>query len=159
MIYFISDLHLDHYNIIRYCNRPFHSVKEMNSVLINNWNRIVSPDDLIYFLGDMSFGRNSRNALYWLSKLNGNKVCIKGSHDNGLKADPFRFIQVRGERVLLIHNPYNAPLDWAGWIMHGHVHNTQPFLDRNRKRINVSVEAINYRPVSLDTIASILEER
>ena len=56
-VWLISDTLFDHENIIRYCNRPFRSVEEMNSVMLRNWNRTVRPEDLVYFLGDMSFGR------------------------------------------------------------------------------------------------------
>lgn len=55
MNYFISDLHFGHFNIIRYDNRPFNSVDEMDKVLIDNWNSVVSDDDTIYILGDISW--------------------------------------------------------------------------------------------------------
>ena len=49
-IFLISDLHLDHYNIIKYCNRPFSSVREMNYLIVNNWNTTVKDNDIVYFL-------------------------------------------------------------------------------------------------------------
>ena len=152
----ISDTHFDHVNIIRCCNRPFRDVAAMNAAMLLNWNNTVAPNDLVYFLGDMSFGKGSHGPLYWLNYLNGNKVCIKGSHDKGIEAKPFEYITIRGEKVLLVHDPDYIPLNWDGWTIHGHVHNSKPFLDRKLKRINVSVEAINYRPVSKETIALIL---
>ena len=54
--FFISDLHFNHENIIKYCNRPFPNVDKMNSSIINNWNSVVSKDDVVYFLGDFMFG-------------------------------------------------------------------------------------------------------
>ena len=54
-----SDPHFDHANIIRYCERPFKDVEEMNETLLRNYRELVGPDDGVYFLGDMAFGRNS----------------------------------------------------------------------------------------------------
>ena len=52
MLYFSSDHHFFHANVIRYCNRPFGSVQEMNEALILNWNKTVTNDDIVYHLGD-----------------------------------------------------------------------------------------------------------
>ena len=73
-----SDLHLDHTNIIKYCKRPFMNTEDMNKTLVDNWNNTISNKDTVYFLGDMSFGKGSRSADYWLSKLNGNIFFIRG---------------------------------------------------------------------------------
>lgn len=52
-IFVTSDLHLGHYNIIRYCKRPFNNLDDMNTKLVRNWNSVVSPKDTVYFLGDL----------------------------------------------------------------------------------------------------------
>ena len=51
-IYIISDTHFNHENIIKYCNRPFKDINEMNDAIIDNWNRIVKKDEIVYHLGD-----------------------------------------------------------------------------------------------------------
>ncbi len=67
--FFISDLHFDHKNIIRYCNRPFSSVDEMNHFIVNTWNRTVDLGDTVYFLGDHLW-RGNRKIGYWKIKSN-----------------------------------------------------------------------------------------
>ena len=54
MIYFTSDLHFGHENVIRFNNRPFRNEREMSRVLITNYNSIVKPDDTVYLLGDLA---------------------------------------------------------------------------------------------------------
>jgi len=158
MIYFVSDLHLDHYNIIRYCNRPFRTVDEMNRHILDSWNEVVSSDDTVYFLGDMAYGRHRRPPSYWLQKLNGNVVFVRGSHDpnDGIRYYNSLVLNMVGEKVLLIHNPWHIPEDWDGWVVHGHSHRTRPFVSYDTKRINVSVEQINYKPISLEIVKSIV---
>lgn len=81
-IYFTSDPHYDHFNIINHCNRPFTSKNEMNQTLINNWNKVVTNDDITFILGDFCFG--SKNAWKkYLDQLNGKKYLILGNHDRG----------------------------------------------------------------------------
>jgi calcineurin-like phosphoesterase family protein/2'-5' RNA ligase len=159
--YLISDLHLDHSNIIDYCARPFSHLKvdEMNNILVDNWNYTVGNND-VYFLGDLSHGIESRSAYYWLEKLTGKIHFIRGSHDPFV-SDSQDYVEVRNGRYrfLLVHDPARLPVTWNHWLIHGHKHNNDmenfPFINGVRKTINVSSELINYRPVSLDFLTSL----
>lgn len=78
--WFTADLHINHFNVIRYCDRPYDSVEEMNESLIKNWNDKVAPEDTVYFLGD--FALNFNRTLETLPKLNFKKLYfINGNHD------------------------------------------------------------------------------
>lgn len=159
--YLISDLHLDHANIIRYCARPFSfsDVNEMNEVLVKNWNSTVKSEDTIYYLGDLVFGRGSRPIDYWLKKLNGNIIFIKGSHDRIKNAKKYEVLHCKDREFLLIHDPKEIPVEWNGWIIHGHKYNNDtdhyPFVNGRAKTINVSAELINYRPLNVDFLLSL----
>ena len=80
-IFYIADLHFGHNNIIRYDNRPFKTVEEMDRTFIVNWNKAVSNDDFVYILGDISWYDDDKTAQIF-KQLNGTKVLIKGKHDN-----------------------------------------------------------------------------
>jgi len=77
--WFTSDLHFFHRNVIVYCARPFATVEEMNGVLVENWNRVVSPDDDVYCLGDLSLA--FRPIELFSSRLVGQKFLVPGNHD------------------------------------------------------------------------------
>lgn len=77
-VFFTSDFHFHHKNIIGYCNRPFHTVHEMNEKLIIRFNETVAQDDTVYILGDLALG----NDLSCAERLNGKKFFLLGNHDN-----------------------------------------------------------------------------
>src|SRR5512137_2991157 len=79
--FFTSDTHFDHKNIIQYCHRPFDSVDEMNEALVDNWNRTIAPEDLVYHLGDFTLG-DIRHFNKWADQLNGHLRILPGSHDD-----------------------------------------------------------------------------
>ena len=162
-IWFISDTHFDHANIIKYCARPFISVKEMNRILLKKWNTVVRKNDLVYFLGDMSFGRHSRKPSYWLRRLNGKVIYIKGNHEKIKLGKSSEFLEYKGHRFLLVHDPEsNYVNSFDGWIIHGHKHNNDlinyPLINKERRSINVSVEVINYEPISIEQILDLISQ-
>lgn len=80
-IWVTSDTHFNHANIIKYCNRPFSSVEEMNETIIANWNKVVSQGDTVYHLGDFALGDKSLIPDF-IRRLNGHISFIMGNHDN-----------------------------------------------------------------------------
>ncbi len=152
--FFISDLHFNHKNIIRYCSRPFKDVENMNDCIIKNWNGIVDKEDVVYFLGDMTYEKTSN----WLEKLNGKIIFIKGNHDMNIDIPYYDkiMIEYKGRKFLLIHNPYDIPSNFKGWIIHGHKHNNQlekyPIINQHSKTINVSCEILNYKPIEINEL-------
>lgn len=158
----ISDNHFSHANIITYTNRPFKDVEEMDNVMLENWNKTVGKNDLVYFLGDLTFDIKKI-----VPKLNGKKIFIKGNHDFRKKLNPYGvifnefYVPINNELVLMIHDPGNIPKKWEGWVIHGHVHNhfpeEFPKINRRLKRINVCVEYWNYTPIDFKEIENIIK--
>lgn len=81
MDYFISDLHLFHENCIRFDNRPFKDVEQMNEAIVSNWNNKVTNGDTVYILGDVSMRGTNLELIQLVSTLRGRKVLILGNHD------------------------------------------------------------------------------
>jgi calcineurin-like phosphoesterase family protein len=159
--YVIGDLHLDHTNIIDYCARPFNpaDIDEMNDLLVDNWNKTVGNND-IYYLGGLSAGKGARPADYWLGKLSGRKHFIRGNHEANIQGpSDHEVIKYGRYNFLLVHDPERLPEAWNGWIIHGQKHNNDmknfPFINGDRRTINVCPELTNYRPVSLDYLTSL----
>jgi len=78
-IWFTADLHLGHTNIIKHCDRPYYSIKDMDDSIIQNWNSVVSRKDTVYIVGDFIWKASLKG--YYLHQLNGKKILIKGNHD------------------------------------------------------------------------------
>jgi len=167
-VWFYSDPHFDHTNIIRYCNRPFLSVADMNKNLLCNYHNCVKAGDTVYFLGDITFGRGSKGSRYWLRELVSPDIelyYIIGSHDNGIRPTSTglpvvevvseKIVDIDGEQVLLIHDPAQVNPSWKGWVVHGHVHNYRPVLWQ-KNRINVSCDVVRFRPVTVEYIAGLI---
>lgn len=154
-----ADLHLNHRNIIKYCQRPFKDVDDMNNCLVNNWNMIVAPTDIVYHIGDFCFKKTESNGYrgkeYWESKLNGDITFIRGNHDKsiGIKSIMLRLFS---EDVLLQHNPPYCEDDLppnVKLVLCGHVHDK--WVKKNIGEalvINVGTDVWGYRPVELANI-------
>jgi calcineurin-like phosphoesterase family protein len=167
-IFFTSDWHLNHFNIIKYCSRPFKSLEEMNNLIISNFNSRVKEKDLVFYLGDFLFksgsgrGEGERNKPEdFIKQMNcKNIVWIGGNHDknNSLKT-PIQNIVIKygGKRIFLVHNPEFCNVNYEFNIV-GHVHEKWQF-KRYRKGFqftdccNVSVEQWNYYPVTWNEIS------
>lgn len=156
-----SDLHLFHKNIIKYCNRPFCDEYEMNASIVDTWNSVVSADDRVIIVGDLTAGLNRREAELAdiIRSLKGRKILVRGNHDH-LKAQWYlesgidevvRFIHEDG--ILYIHKPatemnvetiQQQKRLSPRLIVHGHIHEERPNIpghfnvawDRHRRMIN-----------------------
>ena len=164
-IFLFSDAHFDHKNIIRYCHRPFHSTREMNQTLLENWCNSVKEKDEVYFLGDMSYGRNRRPIDYWLSRVTGEISYIRGNHDTDIinQATVIHShyeIQYNNYQFLLMHDPHR-PNGYEGWIIHGDKHNNNlkefPFINQKNKTVNVCAELVDYTPLEINKLISLIE--
>lgn len=79
-MWFTADTHFGHANVIRYCQRPFSTVQEMDEAIIDNWNRLVGSDDTVYHLGDFTLAGQEKASQYF-SLLNGKISVVPGGHD------------------------------------------------------------------------------
>lgn len=124
MIWFTSDTHFNHANIIKYCNRPFSSIQEMNETIINNWNSVVTKDDTVYHLGDFAFGKVNEFA----NKLNGKIVLIKGNHDtiphNHMFAEvcDTKIVTIDNQMIFMSHFAHRVwpRSHYNTWHLYGH---------------------------------------
>jgi calcineurin-like phosphoesterase family protein len=158
-IFVISDTHFDHANILTFKRkdgsplREFKDVNHMNEMLIQNWNSVVRPQDKVYHLGDLTMHKQLPEAI--LNRLNGHKRLVRGNHDVAPTKDYLKwFEEIYACRVidhmLFTHIPVHH--DCIGRFViniHGHVHaNSLP----HPRYYNVSVENINYTPVSIEDL-------
>lgn len=164
-IFFASDHHLSHKNIIVFAKedgtkyRNFSCIEEHDEYLIAQHNAKVRPGDKTYFIGDVTF---SHHHLHLLGRMNGEKVLIKGNHDK-LKLSQYvpYFKDIRGSHqmngILMTHIPVHPDcLARWGFNVHGHTHhNRMKKADGtlDMRYYNVSMECLNdYTPVSLEDV-------
>jgi calcineurin-like phosphoesterase family protein len=166
-IWFWSDTHFNHFNIIRYTGRPFKTLEEMNKTIIDNFNKRVKEEDLVFFLGDFIFRSGSKRGEgekdkpeYFINQLKcKNIVFIQGNHDknNSLRTCIQKvIINHGGKRICLVHNPEWADINYNFNIC-GHVHEKWKFkrFEKNSTFTdccNVSVEQWNYFPIEWNEI-------
>lgn len=175
-IFFTSDTHFYHTNIIRFCHRPFESVEEMNETMIERWNEKVGKDDIIFHLGDFAFCGSSQYKKL-LDRLNGKIYLALGNHDwrNINEGCWKRFeevsqqykIKIDEQRIYLNHFPFLC-YDRHSWQLFGHVHSGE--LSNDGKDIprlsmtfptqmDVGVDSNNFEPYSWEDIKRIIMGR
>lgn len=167
-IWFISDTHFFHDNIIQYCGRPFANSDFMNECLVENWNSVVKPQDKVYHLGDVAlgYGGNERELSLILGSLKGHKRLVVGNHDN-LKSPS---LQKHFDKIALwagfSHKEFGftvshipLPIEHlrdGEFCVHGHLHNN---ISTNPKHINVCVEHTGYTPIHIDVVREMIKKR
>lgn len=160
MKWYTSDTHFWHKNIIKYSNRPFNSVEEMNEELIKRWNQRVKPDDEVYHLGDFGFAPIDKLQSIF-NQLNGKKYFIKGNHDKEAVKLPWIWVKERVElydnsnadKIMLVLSHYSHRV-WnkahhGSIMLYGHSHGS---LEGDSQTLDVGVDCWEYAPVCLDEI-------
>lgn len=169
--WFTSDTHFGHKNILEYEKeaRPFQNIEEMHEVMIERWNSVVKPKDIIYHLGDFVFGRHN---IKIASRLNGKKRLVMGNHDTYPASEYLEhFDKLYGvifyERCILSHVPVHVNGLGSRWILnvHGHLHSKRvhknPLIHDGKlvfsggddpNYFNVSCEQNNLTPIHRDAI-------
>ena len=175
-IFLCSDHHFSHANILTFTDaegnrvRNFDSVEQMDETMVENHNRVVSPKDKVYFLGDVAFNKAN---LAIAARLNGEKVLIKGNHDQEKLSEYQKYFKdVRGSHqfsgLLFTHIPVHVDsLGRWGTNVHGHLHTNQVmirgFADKpvepDPRYFSVCMEQINYTPISLEEAKKQIKNR
>ena len=144
MIYFTSDLHLGHANVIALSGRPFADIEEMNRVLIQNINDTVADNDELWILGDFAYRIPEEQVRALRRQIRCRHVhLVYGNHDRDYAGSHiFQSVQHYKElktdygRLVLFHYPI---LEWSaahyGSIhLHGHIHSTGAYNAENLKK-------------------------
>jgi calcineurin-like phosphoesterase family protein len=168
MIFFTSDTHFGHANIIRYTGRPFKDVDEMDKTLINNWNSIVTDKDIVYHLGDFSFGPATK----YMKELNGTKYFVRGNHEKPLlnlinvKDVPYiRHLNIDSHpEIVICHYSMRvwSKSHFGSFHLFGHSHGR---LEPYKKSVDVGVDSHwitgkqEFRPFSCEEVCAFLEKR
>lgn len=164
MYFFTADLHLDHDNIRRHCNRPFTSCEQMNDVIVRNWNCTITNRDTVYVLGDFAWKRHG----HFQSLLKGKKILIKGNHDK-MSQDYYRnftavydlhWLKIENQHVMLCHY---AMRTWrnkvhGSWHFYGHSHGTLSEYS-DQYSCDVGVDVWDFRPVPWEVLVAKMTTR
>lgn len=175
-MYVTSDLHFGHKNIIKYENRPFLNIEEMDNAIINLWNKTIDSDDIVYVLGDFSWYKGEKTNEI-LKELKGNKILIIGNHDKNFFEDKkfdrnlfqeicyYKELKINKTKIVLFHYPI---IDWNGKNngsihLYGHVHsmrnNDTEYMNKMQKNYNCFNVGIDVHKRILDLEEFIWREK
>lgn len=154
-VFFISDTHFSHNKEFIYVSRGFSSIEEHDETLVKLWNLTVRKRDIVYHLGDVTFGN-----FEILARLNGAIKVVLGNHDNYNKLSPYVdrcYGALQRSSWILTHIPVH-PMQLSKRFthnLHGHLH-TKTL--ENFQYINLSADQISCTPISLEEVRSKLNE-
>lgn len=161
MYYFTADEHWGHSNAIKYCNRPFEFLYEMENTLIRNHNSVVTPNDITVHAGDFSF-YNEEKSKSIIKKLNGSHIFLKGSHDRWLKKDNTALQiweeTIEGQKIVVCHYCMRtwAASHYNSWHLFAHSHGK---LEPIGKSWDIGVDNNDFYPLSFEKIKIIMKDR
>lgn len=169
--FLIADTHFYDENIMKFEGRPFKTVEEMNTQIVDNWNSVVSSEDIVYMLGDF-FGYCAGDSGYFkvekiVNDLKGCIVLIRGNHETDEQISWFKKLGIEvieypivlDNFYILSHEPMYVSENMPYANVFGHIHNNPMYKTCSSRSYCVSVERINYTPILFDIIKhSILNE-
>ena len=169
-IWLTSDLHFNHDREFIYAPRGFESIKDMNEVIIENFNHYVEEDDDLYILGDIMLGQDLEAGLNLLFQLPGRLHLVRGNHDTDRRWDAYARLPNVVEQAAAIYlkcgryhfylshfptltgNLEKESLQQMTLNLFGHTHSKKIFYQDMPFMYNVAVDAHDCRPVSLGGI-------
>jgi len=161
MIFWSADWHLFHSNVIRFNNRPFSNVQEMNETLVSNHNSKVGLKDTCIHVGDFSFGK-THETMEIVRRMNGENIFLMGSHDQWL-GDRNKHPHIwegmcRRQYVVACHYAMRVwpRSHYGSWMVYGHSHGNLP---PEGKSWDVGVDNNGYFPVSFDELSLLMKDR
>ena len=184
-IFFVSDFHVSHKNILTYDKRPFADLNEMHTTLIKNWNEVVGDEYIVYYLGDLSLGR-CETVKWFVHQLKGKIVYVMGNHDtikDIAKLGRFERIHEYGteiyikdddlksargshgyQQIVMSHYPIFSwnRAHYGSWHLHGHCHGSLVKSNPDyykRKVMDVGCSETNYTPISYLQVKDIMSKR
>lgn len=177
-LFFTSDTHFGHFNIAKYCHRPFVCRKQMDETLIENWNKVVPEDAIVVHCGDFMLAHKNGYDEYskYVNRLNGTIYLARGNHDriplgeyeNGkLIVNDMIMVKVEGIDIMACHYPIMAyPSDFQAF---GHIHTLNDGTcygidgDVTKKlrstQYDVGVDQNDYTPISYWKLCDIFREK
>ena len=169
-IYFTSDWHISHANIIKYCERPFENIEDMNYHILGKYLRLVQPQDTVFILGDLTIKRSSSfkpTLAEIIKNLPGQKHLVRGNHDYYTKKfylEECGFLsfnsKIETEKYIIVHDPADytsEDLSSQKILIHGHQHHYE-WMRRRDKKFDVGVDGNNFYPVNLEEIKKIYND-
>lgn len=158
--FFTADEHLGHTNIIKYCNRPFYTGEEMDSVIIGRHNEVVGAEDLVIHAGDFTLRKELREVENYIRRLNGKHIFLRGSHDYWMD-DSYHEIwekEIDGHFIVVCHYAMKVweRSHYDSWQLFGHSHGK---IEGVGKQMDIGVDTHNFYPYSLREIEDIMSKK
>lgn len=153
--FFTADEHYGHDNIIKYCNRPFRNVEEMDDEIIKRFNSMFTENDIVIHAGDFTM-KGKSVAENYIRRLkcpySGNHVFLRGSHDYWNKELPYIWEkEINGVYVVVCHYAMRvwARSHYGSIQLYGHSHGK---LEPLKNQWDIGVDNNNFYPVSLEDL-------
>jgi len=184
--WFLSDLHIDHKNVIQLSKRPFKDVQEMEQTIVANINNVVGPNDILVLVGDICLGKKEVWIRFLSALTTKNIIVVKGNHDrwNSIPKNMVllvveqMIIRMYGQQFVVSHYPYRCslwkafwkrlhpsvlspkrPRDGGLWLLHGHDHRTSQLVNYHPRMFSVGCDANNFKPISGQEIITIIQRK